>query len=145
MVSLERLVAEHECAKLQIAYARTADLGDAEGFTALFTADASIHIPEYPPFAGQEAIHASLVALAASGVTMRHVITNQYITLTGADTAEGGCYLVVYNDPNPAGADGVHETRPPATVGEYADRFALTAAGWRFRERRLTRVFRSAA
>jgi hypothetical protein len=142
MNPIERLLAERECEKLQVAYALAADRGDADGFTALFAPDASILIPEYAPFVGHAAIHASLVALASSGVTMRHVITNQHVTATGPDRAEGGCYLLVFNNPDPPDASGVCDVRPPGTVGEYADQFVRTDAGWRFRERRLTRVFR---
>lgn len=142
MTPIERMLAERECEKLQVAYTLTADRGDADGFTALFAEDASIIIPEYPPFTGHAAIHASLVALAGTGVTMRHVITNQHVTATGPDTAEGGCYLIVFNNPDPADANGIRDVRLPSTVGEYADRFIRNAAGWRFRERRLTRVFR---
>lgn len=145
MIPIERLMAERECEKLQVAYALMADRGDAKGFTALFAENGSIHIPEYPAFTGHTAIHDSLVALAASGVTMRHLITNQHVTATGPDTAEGGCYLIVYNDPGAPDGNGVCEVRPPTTIGEYADRFVRTDSGWRFQERQLTRVFRPPA
>jgi hypothetical protein len=142
MDEMRTMLAERACEKLQIAYALTADQGDADGFTALFAEDASIHIPEYPPFAGHAAIHASLVALATSGVTMRHVVTNQHVTATGPRSAEGSCYLIVFDNPGQADANGLRGVRPPSTIGEYHDRFLLTPAGWRFGERRLTRVFK---
>jgi hypothetical protein len=142
MDEVDKLLAERACEKLQVRYALTADQGDADGFTALFTSDASIHIPEYPPFSGQEAIHASLVALASLGVTMRHVIANQHVEATGPDSAEGICYLLVYDNPDPADANGHRAVRHASTIGEYRDRFVRTEAGWRFAERRLTRVFK---
>ena len=142
MDELQRLLAERACEKLQVEYAMTADCGDASGFTALFAEDASIHIPEYPPFTGHEAIHASLVALAATGVTMRHVVTNQHVTATGSESATGRCYLIVYDNSAQADESGLRAVRPPSTIGEYRDRFVRTPAGWKFGERRLTRVFK---
>jgi hypothetical protein len=142
MDPIERLLAERACERLQVTYALTADCGDADGFAALFTEDAAIHIPEYPPFAGYAAIHDSLLRLAGTGVTMRHVITNQQVTVTGPASATGICYLIVYNNPDPADENGIREVQPPSTVGEYRDQFVRIAEGWRFRERRLTRVFR---
>lgn len=145
MDAIERLLAERECEKLQVRYALTADRGDAEGFTALFAPDASIVIPEYPPFTGHAAIHASLVGLARLGVTMRHVIVNQHVDATAPEAAEGICYLIVFDDPGAADANGHWAVRPPSTIGEYRDRFVRTAEGWRFAERRLTRVFKPRA
>jgi hypothetical protein len=142
MDPIERMLAERECERLQVSYALTADRGDADAFTALFIEDAAIHIPEYLPFAGYAAIHDSLLALAGTGVTMRHVITNQQVTVTDPESATGICYLIVYNNPDPADENGTREVRPPSTVGEYRDQFVRTAEGWRFKERRLTRVFR---
>ena len=142
MTPIERMLAERECERLQVTYTLTADRGDADGFTALFTEDAAIHIPEYPPFAGRVAIHDSLLGLAGTGVTMRHVITNQQVVVTGPDSATGICYLIVYNNPDPPDENGIHEVRPPSTIGEYRDQVVRTAEGWRFGERRLTRVFR---
>ncbi len=142
MDAIERMLAERECERLQVTYALTADCGDADGFTALFTEDAAIHIPEYPPFEGRAAIHDSLLGLAGTGVTMRHIVTNQRVTMTGPDSATGICYLIVYNNPDPADENGIPDMRPPSTVGEYRDEFIRAAGEWRFRERRLTRVFR---
>ncbi len=142
MTPIERMLAERECERLQVSYALAADCGDADAFTALFVSDAVIHIPEYPPFAGHAAIHDSLLGLAGTGVTMRHVISNQQVTVTAPESATGICYLIVYNNPDQADEHGIREVRPPATVGEYRDQFTRTAEGWRFSERRLTRVFR---
>ncbi len=142
---LQRLLAERECERLQIRYALAADRGDAEGFAALFTADARIVIPEYPPFVGHSAIHASLVALAGLRITMLHIVTNQLVTVTGPDTAEGICYLTVFDNPDDADAAGLRGVRPASTVGVCEDRFVRTGDGWRIQEHRLTRIFTSRA
>lgn len=142
MTELERMLIEHACGKLQMQYGIFADRGDIEGFTRLFAPDGSVAVPEHPPFVGHDAIRASIEALAALGVTMRHVLTNAVVDVVDADTATGVSYLVVYNSTAAADANGQRPVAPPATVGEYADTFRRTAAGWRFQTRVLTRVFR---
>jgi hypothetical protein len=81
-------------------------------------------------------------ALAAQGVTMRHVMTNPVVHVLDAERATGSCYLTVYNSIAEPDAAGVRPVALPATVGEYADTFRRTADGWRFQSRVLTRVFR---
>lgn len=142
MTPVDRMLAEQACQKLQMQYGVFADRGDVEGFVGLFTADASITVPEHPPFTGHDAIRASIQALAATGLTMRHVITNPVIEVTGPDGATGVCYLIVFNSAAPADPTGTRPAALPATVGEYADSFRRTADGWRFQSRVLSRVFR---
>ena len=139
------MLAEHACAKLQRQYGVFADRGDIEGFVGLFAPDGSVEVPEHPAFVGHEAIRASIQALAATGVTMRHVLTNNVVDVIDAKTAEGVSYLVVYNSTGPLDARGTRPVEPPATVGEYRDRFRRTPEGWRFQSRVLTRVFRPPA
>jgi len=141
MTDLEALLIEHACAKLQSRYCVCADRGDIEGFVELFTPDASITIPEYPAFVGHDAIRASMVALVAAGLTMRHITTNAVVTPQNATTATGLCYLTVYNSSEAANETGGRPINLPATVGEYEDVFHHTGSGWRFAARTLTRVF----
>lgn len=143
MTELERLLIEHACMKLQMQYGVFADRGDIEGFTQLFAPDGSVAVPEHPAFVGHEAIRASITALVATGVTMRHVITNTVIDLVDALSATGRCYLIVYNSAADPDASGQRPVAPPATVGEYTDVFRKTSAGWRFQSRILKRVFRN--
>ena len=133
---------EHACMKLQRQYGVFADRGDIEGFTHLFAPDGSVAVPEAPPFVGHDAIRASITALTAQGVTMRHVLTNNLVDVVDDSTATGVSYLVVYNSTAAPDANGQRPVAPPATVGEFADAFCRTADGWRFRSRVLTRVFR---
>lgn len=145
MTDLERMLIEHTCMKLQRQYGVFADRGDIEGFTNLFAPNGSVAVPEAPPFVGSDAIRASIQALAAMGVTMRHVLTNNVVDVIDADTAEGVSYLVVYNSTGPEDARGTRPVEPPATVGEYRDLFRRTPEGWKFQTRVLTRVFRPPA
>lgn len=142
MTPVDRMLAEQACQKLQMQYGVFADRGDVEGFVGLFALDASITVPEHPAFSGHDAIRASIQALAATGLTMRHVITNPVIDVTNANTASGVCYLIVFNSGTAADPAGTRPVALPATVGEYADTFRRTADGWRFQSRILTRVFR---
>lgn len=145
MTDLERMLAEHACAKLQRQYGVFADHGDIEGFVGLFAPDGSVAVPEAPPFVGHDAIRGSIKALVEMGVTMRHVLTNNVVDVIDAETAEGVSYLVVYNSTGPVDARGTRPVEPPATVGEYRDMFRRTPEGWKFQTRVLTRVFRPPA
>ncbi|MEO8115585.1 MAG: nuclear transport factor 2 family protein [Phenylobacterium sp.] len=145
MTDLERMLIEHACMKLQRQYGVFADRGDIEGFTNLFAPDGSVAVPEAPPFVGHDAIRASIKALGDLGVTMRHVLTNNVVDVIDAGTAEGVSYLTVYNSRASADQRGTRPVEPPATVGEYHDRFRLTGDGWRIQTRVLTRVFRPPA
>lgn len=142
MTPQERALAEHECMRLQALYCQRADKADIEGFVSLFTPDASIAVPEHPPFSGHDAIRASIRALAATGIAFRHIVTNAVIEVRSDDRATGACYLTVFNSTAPAGEDGWRPMNLPSTVGEYDDEFVRTQQGWRFRSRVLTRVFR---
>ena len=60
-----------------------------------------------------------------------HVIANHQVALTGADTAEGSCYLVDFetaskSDPNPL-----------LLLGLYHDRYRRIDGAWRISETRL--------
>lgn len=60
-----------------------------------------------------------------------HAVTNHWVKLTGADTAEGRCYLIDLEtaskkDPNPL-----------FLLGLYADAYVRTENGWRIQRSRL--------
>lgn len=142
MTEIEVMLAEAACQRLQMLYALHADRGEVEAFTQLFADDGSVQVPEAPAFVGHAAIRASMEALNALGVTMRHVMTNPVVTVLDADNAVGGCYLTVWNSKEAPDAAGIRPIALPATMGEYSDVFRRTEAGWRFQSRVLTRVFR---
>ncbi len=75
MTDDERLKIEAACIRLQQRYGTLADRQDPK-FAELFVPDASITLPEYPPFAGLDAIMAGQAQWKASGTVMRHVCTN---------------------------------------------------------------------
>jgi hypothetical protein len=142
MTPIDRALAEQACIKLQTLYCVHADQGNVEGFTALFAPDGSIKVPEHPAFAGHDAIRASITALAATGIAMRHLAMNAVVHVESDDAASGLCYLVVFNSGAPADEHGWRPMDLPATVGQYDDAFVRISGQWLFRSRTLTRVFR---
>lgn len=142
MTDLDILAIEHACVRLQTQYCVCADCCDIEGFVSLFTEDASIKVPEHPAFVGRAAIRASMQALAATGVTMRHIMTNSLVDVRDNNNATGLCYLIAYGSTAPADASGWRPMETPGTVGHYEDEFRRTSDGWRFASRVLTRVLR---
>jgi ketosteroid isomerase-like protein len=142
MTELDILLIEHACTKLQTRYCIHADACDVEAFTALFAEDGSVKVPEHPAFVGHAAIRASMQALAATGVTMRHILTNSLISVKNANEATGLCYLIAYGSKAPADADGWRPMEQPGTIGHYEDVFRRTPQGWRFQSRVLTRELR---
>lgn len=144
MTPQDRLLAEAACIRLQHVYCLTADRNEVDAFTALFTADASIKVPEHPAFVGHDAIRAAMQALADTGITNRHLSTNNVIDVEDATRATGVCYLTVYASMAAPDANGFRPLEVPTTVGEYKDEFECGPDGWRFKSRVLTRAFRRA-
>ena len=63
-----------------------------------------------------------------------------------ADHAEGVTYyLALHNDPGTADAKLPLPFEPPATMGEWHDKFVRTPQGWRFAQRETLRVFANGA
>jgi ketosteroid isomerase-like protein len=142
MTNLGILKIEHACTRLQTQYCIYADRGDVESFVSLFTEDASIKVPEHPAFVGRAAIRASMQALAATGITMRHIMTNSLVDVRDANSAIGLCYLIAYGSRAVPDSDGWRPMEAPGTIGHYEDVFRRTPSGWRFASRVLTRVLR---
>jgi hypothetical protein len=123
--------AEAECIRLTTAFAVHLDSRRHEEVAELFTPDA-LYNPRGTPYRGKRQILEYLYGRPTSRCS-RHVITNQFVRVTGPGTATGECVLLyfVHEDP-PA------ETAPLAgieLVGDYLDRFVLTDNGWRIAER----------
>jgi SnoaL-like domain len=72
---------------------------------------------------------------ADSDYTTRHVCTNMRFEASG-DAAAGTTVVTVYRHTG----EGEGDTRA-LTVGEFADKFVRTPDGWRFRSRRIERLF----
>ena len=130
--------------RLQRRYGTLADRQDP-AFRELFAMNAVIDIPEYPPFAGIDAIMAAQAQWKASGVVMRHVCTNFVVDVVDADHATGICYVMVFH--HEPSAEPSTEARPslPVSLGEFHDIFVKRGGQWVFQSRKLLRVFRGFA
>jgi SnoaL-like protein len=135
---------EAACIRLQQRYGTLADRQDPK-FRDLFTPDASITLPEYPPFAGVDKIMAGQAEWKQSGVVMRHVCTNFTIEVADADNATGLCYLMVFNHPPMAEPPASPPQSLPVSIGEFHDTFVRVDGKWLIKSRVLRRIFRGAA
>ncbi len=76
MIEDEKPTIERAGSRLQTRYGTPADRQDPK-FTELFAKDATTTLPEYPPFAGLDAIKKGQADWKASGVAMRHIVTSR--------------------------------------------------------------------
>ncbi len=139
MEPLERLLAERECERLILTYARRLDFGEESEVAALFTDDGVWEIPGQIRFEGRTEMEAGFPKrLVAPGRTARHVCTNIVVDVLGPDEAVGFCYMTNFRHDSPNGVpENPAPLEAPMYVGEYHDRFARTSAGWRFAHRRI--------
>lgn len=129
MTSDEIRAIEHECARLIAAYANLNDAGEWAAVADLYTRDGRFARPSAPDdwIEGADAILAAFVSRPARKT--RHVCSNIVVSVIDADNAEAESAMVLFIE------DG------GIKVGSFHDRFRLTAAGWRFAERRGTITF----
>jgi hypothetical protein len=123
------------------------DSGTPEEYADLFTPDGEIAVAPGAPaiVKGRQALMAQARKdherfsnePAANGKTtsiMRHLISNTQITLTGADTATGTCYVTTVVKKGDVG---------PAilSISRYTDRYAKQNGAWRIQRREITIEF----
>ena len=128
-------------------YGLVHDSGTPEEYADLFTADGEIAVAAGGPaiVKGRTALIAQAVRdherfgnePAANGKTtsiMRHLISNAQITLTGAETANGICYVTTVVKKGDIG---------PAilSISRYTDRYVKQSGEWRIQRREITIEF----
>jgi ketosteroid isomerase-like protein len=129
------------CEQLSIAYARAVDFRDYDTLVRLFTEDGVLDVTG-TPLQGRAAI-AKAIFSRPDELRSRHVLTNIFIDVLGADEARGISYLTLYRHVGPESLTGAPAPLDgPAAVGHYEDRFARTPEGWRFVRRQLHLAFR---
>jgi hypothetical protein len=142
MTEDEKLSIEAACIRLQQRYGTLADRQDPK-FAELFIKDATITLPEYPPFSGLDAIMAGQKQWRESGTFMRHICTNFTIDVKSANHATGICYLMVLSyDATPK--EPLPQSKAPS-FGEFHDQFVKVGGTWLFQSRTLHRFFRGMA
>ncbi len=130
----EQLLIEDECRKLGVRYAQSIDLGDARRVAELFTED-GVWQTSTSTYTGAEEIRSALRAFQESTGVVRHVITNQLVTLTSERRATGVSYFTLYAAQEGGDGKPASLADQPIMVGVYEDEYVLTNAGWRFARR----------
>jgi hypothetical protein len=131
---------KQSCEELSIAYARAVDFRDYDYFITLFTEDGVLDTGKQ--LEGREAIRVSL-SRRPDELRSRHVISNIFIDVLNENEARGISYLTLYRHVGPESLKGEPiDFKGPAAVGHYEDRFERTAAGWKFKRRKLHFAFR---
>jgi hypothetical protein len=133
MEPLEIRHAEAECIRLTTAFAVHLDSRRYEEVGELFTPDA-LYNPRGTPYRGRQQILEYLHGRPVSRRS-RHVITNQFVRVTGPRTATGECVLLYFVHENPLAESAPAPLAGVELVGDYLDRFVLTDKGWRIAER----------
>jgi hypothetical protein len=145
VTDIEKMLAEHACAKLITEYAALLDAGRWEDVAALYLADGRMSRPTAPDdfIDGREAILASFTARPPR--ISRHVCINIRVEVEGSTAATATSQILLFTAE--AAEDGGLPVQSPAPpmVGTYADRLVRTDAGWRFAERRGSLDFRPAS
>jgi hypothetical protein len=145
--SIQEVVDRTLIRELMDRYGVVHDSGSPEQYADLFTADGEIAVAAGGPaiVKGREALMAQARRdherygnePAANGGTtsiMRHLISNSQITLTGADTAKGMCYvttIVKKGDVGPA----------ILSISRYTDTYAKQNGQWRIKRREISIEF----
>ena len=126
---------ERACVRLIHQFAAANDAANWEDVVSLFVEDGVFVRPTTPdtPLVGRDAI---LQAFQARPPRLtRHVVSNIMVTVENAGEARAQSLIQLY-------VEGEEGRAKPPLVGEFHDRFVLTAGDWRFRERRGLLVFR---
>jgi hypothetical protein len=143
MTEDEKLAIEASCTRLQQRYGTLADRQDPK-FAELFIKDATITLPEYPPFSGLDKIMDGQRQWRESGTFMRHVVTNHAIEVQSPTHATGICYLMVLSYDTAPRGEPLPMSKPPS-FGEFHDHFVKIGGTWLFQSRGLHRYFRGFA
>lgn len=121
------------------------DFGSPEEYADLFTSDGEIGSGGRVLVKGREALmaqarrdHEKYTIEIGPGrkatSLMRHIVSNREVRLTGADTAEGSCYVMTYVQ------DG-DEGPKLLSIGRYEDRYRRENGAWRISHRNIVLDF----
>jgi ketosteroid isomerase-like protein len=140
MDDTQTLMTERACTRLIVDYCHFVDNGEAARVADQFTGD-GVWLSGEENLKGQAAIRRRFEQRQAMVERMsRHVCTNIKLDVIDADHAEGVTYLILFrHDGEPRRR--FSPTAAPEMIGEYRDRFARTAEGWRFQRRELVVSF----
>lgn len=138
MDDVERVLAEHACAKLCTRFHNLVDAGRNVEIMDLFHHDA-LWRHRTGDLRGHREIAAYLREKSTFPVT-RHVLSNILIDVEDNNTARGELYLTVYYGLPQASEPAILDH--PVLIVHYSDTFARTDNGWRFMSRQPKPIFR---
>lgn len=130
MDDLARLVAERECAKLPLLFAKYADNSDHAALADLFIEDCVFGRPFQPdhPFHGRDRVQA--VFRDRPPILVRHLVTNILVEVVSETEARGTNYLTMLS----SHASVVPPQEAAALyVGGFVDEYVKTPGGWKFK------------
>jgi hypothetical protein len=139
MDDMGRLMIEHDCGRLIVAYSHMIDFGDAGSIADLFTEDGVWESTERRLGNRAEIAESFAQRQANTGRRSRHVCTNVAIDVVSPDEATGVSYYTLYREDDVESETA--ELDGPAMVGDYRDRFVRTPDGWRIAHRQATAAF----
>jgi hypothetical protein len=127
----DRMLAEHACQRLCMAFHVHVDAYQNNDIVALFAEDAVWHHKS-----GLLKGHGDIAAYLNSKSTypiVRHLVTNVLIDVEDPNSASGVAYVTVFYAEPGKGAPLLQE---PIVLATYYDTFTCTDNGWRFASRR---------
>lgn len=135
MDALQRLLIQDACRELVLRAVECTDAHDAAGLAALFTPDGVLSRPGGQALVGRTAIEAAYAQRPRERIT-RHLVTNTRVVVESAAAATARSHVLLWagSTEDAEGPQG-RPLRGPQLVGEFDDRFELTAAGWRIARR----------
>jgi SnoaL-like domain len=131
----ERMLIEHECAKLVVQFFNYNDARNYKALAELFVEDGVFARPTDPanPIKGRETILARFEQRPKELLT-RHIASNIEVTAFSREMARGFCLLMLYTGAEAEGAKPPLPAAPQALIGSFNTRFTRTIHGWRIAE-----------
>jgi hypothetical protein len=123
---LRRLLELERIRKVRLLYSQLMDSGDIDGLAEIFAEDAVCEFGPYGTWQGRAQIRANYHDVFREAVPYGglHATTNQWVELTGADTAVSRTYLIdVVHEPDP-------RTNPVIWYGLYDEDYVKRQGVW---------------
>jgi uncharacterized protein (TIGR02246 family) len=123
-------------------YAIYRDRLDARNYANLFAEDGRLTVRGRLT-QGREAIYERISGYDSSHVSM-HIMTSSQINIIDRDHATGVHYAAVYSAAATDDSDRPIPVKGFTVLGQYHDKYVRTEEGWKFAERVMKPVFRTA-
>lgn len=136
-MNLDDLVAIEEIKLLRVAYTAHFDAHELDELVKLFASDAVCDLSSRwgEPWVGQAAIRdgfSKVIDLLGEPYGAIHIITNQWVKLTGPTTAVGRCYLLDFITADDVPGLQTSGDSPLYCIAVYEDEYELRDDVWRF-------------